>query len=157
MNKRLYALYKADQRDRYRLKLNDKEWKKLAERDKERQKEAAEILRKDKRLDASDYYRAAMIFQHSATNQRRAMSLAKKSMDMGYAKAKWLYAAAIDRALTNAGKKQKFGTQFRLSRRGTATPFPIDKRTTDELRAKYNVPPIEKTKKRIEEYWKRRR
>jgi len=155
MNKRLDVLYKADRRDRNRLTLDDdKKWKRMAERDKERQVEVLKILKGNKKLDAYDYYRAAMIFQHSTGRaQRRAITLAKKSMDMGHVRAKWLYASATDRALTNEGKKQKFGTQFTVSKSGVVKPLPIAKGATDELRAKYNVPSIEKTKKRIEKYW----
>ena len=155
MRKRLYSIYRADQQDRSRLTLHNKEkWKRLAKRDKERQGEVAKILRENKDLTASDYYRAAMVFQHaSGRAHKRAAVLAKKGMNMGHVKAKWLYAAATDRALIRDGKKQKFGTQFRVSKDGKAIPFQIDKKTTDEMREEYNVPPIEKTKKRIEKYW----
>jgi len=155
MNKRLNSLYKADQRDRHRLKLGDeKAIERMNERDKERQKEVTAILKGYKRLTAADYFRVAMIFQHATgKNQRRAIYLAKKSMDMGHVRAKWLYAAATDRALVSEGKKQKFGTQFKISKSGKAIPFPVDKRTTDEMRSQYNVPSIEGTKKRIEKYW----
>ena len=71
--------------------------------------------KKQKKLIASDYYKAAMIFQHAPPRQqKRAITLAKKSMNMGYVKAKWLYMAAIDRALLASGEKQKFGTQFKV-------------------------------------------
>lgn len=156
MHKRLAALYKADQGDRNRLKLGDKvAMKRMGIRDKARQGETSEILKNTKGLNASDYFRAAMIFQHATGKaHKRAILLAKRSMDMGHTRAKWLYAAAIDRALVHEGKKQKFGTQFKVSKNGKATPFPIDKRTTNTMRLQYNVPPIAKAKKRIETYWK---
>lgn len=155
MDKRLYLLYKADQGDRSKLRLGDKVgMKKMGERDRKRQREVITILRNKKSLTASDYYRAAMIFQHASGKvHKKAILLAKKSMDMGHVRAKWLYAAAVDRALVSVGKKQKFGTQFRVLKDDTATPFPIDKRTSDTLRLKYNVPPIAEAKKKIKAYW----
>ena len=109
MNKRLYLLYKADQGDRSKLKLDDKVgMKKMGERDRKRQGEVIAILKDRESLTASDYYRAAMIFQHaSGTAHKKAVLLARKSMDMGHVRAKWLYAAAVDRALVGTRVRNK--------------------------------------------------
>ena len=155
MNKSIKALHDADQRDRQDLpKFGTKAFKKrvsgMSARDKVRQKKVEHILKTHKNLDEVDYYHAAMVFQHSQMNQKRAVMLAKKSMNMGNEKAKWLYAAAYDRMLRGEGKKQKYGTQFWLIKNGKAKVQPYDKRTSDKTREKFNVPPIEQKLKEIQ-------
>ena len=147
MNKSLKTLHDADQRDRQGLpkfgtKAFEKRVSSMSARDKVRQKKVEQILKTHKNLDGVDYYHAAMVFQHSHTGQKRAITLAKKSMKLGYKNAKWLYAAAYDRMLRGKGKKQKFGTQFKFKKDGGLEIQPYDKRTSDKTRAKFNVLPI---------------
>ena len=78
-------------------------------------------------------------------------------MDMGHVRARWLYAAATDRKLIREGKKQKYGTQFQISKNGIATPYPYAKSTTDVERSKFLVPPISVRKNQIESFWRTRK
>ena len=147
MNKSLKALHDTDQRDRQGLpkfgtKAFEKRVSSMSARDKVRQKKVERILRTHKNLDSVDYYHAAMVFQHSHTDQKRAVTLAKKSMKLGNENAKWLYAAAYDRMLRGKGKKQKFGTQFKFKKDGKLKIQPYDKRTSDKTRARFNVQPL---------------
>jgi len=76
-------------------------------------------------------------------------------MSIKYEPAKWLYAATTDRQLLLSGKKQRFGTQYKIitiqSRGGKqkkeAILAPYDKRTTDRVRATFNVPPLKESAK----------
>ena len=86
MNKTLQTLYDADQEDRKNLpRFGTKEWDDwwnlIQSRDIKRQEKAERILKSGKRLEAIDYYNTAMIFQHSKNKQKRAVSLARKSID----------------------------------------------------------------------------
>jgi len=144
-NKMIYKIFLEDQRDRSAVKLRayykKNDWEKLIERDKKRQRAILQILRnKNLALAGEDYFRAGIIFQHGTTlaDFKRAISLAKKGAKMGSEKAKWLFAAATDRLLLRQGKKQKFGTQYQ-KKNNKWQLSPVDKRTTDKERAKYNV------------------
>ena len=80
MNKVLKALHDADQKDRKNLpKFGTKTFAKRVEgmsaRDKERQKKVERILKTNKKLDAVDYYHAAMVFQHSHTEKSRLVEM----------------------------------------------------------------------------------
>ena len=162
MNKELAKIYEADQEDRLRVPRDlGKELKRLADyvapRDKERQKRVLGILKKrGKNLEAIDYYHAAMVFQHSS-NIKKAVSLARRSMEMNYEKAKWLYAAATDRYLVRKGRKQKFGTQFLVLNDGKIKPYPVDKRTSDKTREKYNVPSMKEALKKLQRFHKKKK
>lgn len=154
MNRRINELYKTDQEERRQLPpFNDPKHKALVKKvfgkDKKRQKRLISILKGKKNLTAEDYYKSAMIFQHSGRSlQKHAIILAKKSMDMGYERAKWLYAAAVDRSLMYQGRKQKFGTQMEFDQgKNRLILHPIDKRTSPQSRARYNVPNPQKTLK----------
>jgi len=159
MNKELKKIYEDDQADRLSPEargssdMSNKHFREyVVPRDMERQNRVFEILKDDSDFDAEDYYNAAMILQHSEDKQSEAVPLAKKSMELGFERAKWLYAASYDRMLVANGKKQKFGTQFWHPNDGEITPRPVDEETTDEERAKYNVPPIEEALKALKEF-----
>jgi len=153
-NQRLQRLYDADQADRS-TKMID--WIKVTKRDTARQQKVAVMLEKDQVKTARDYYNAAMIFQHAIeiSGNTLAQRLAKKSMDMGEQKAKWLYAATTDRILMRQNKKQKYGTQYTQKYVAGQDEqverifelYPCDERTTDEERKKFDVPTLEKAKK----------
>lgn len=94
---------------------------------------------------AADFHHAALILQHGdcSADYKLANELAKKGMDLGDERAKWLYAATLDRWLLSLGKGQKFGTQFVQNSKGKwQIAQPIDESVTDKERAKYNVPPL---------------
>jgi hypothetical protein len=101
---------------------------------------------------ADDYYHAAMILHHGA-GSAAARELAKKAVELrpSFAAARWLYAAATDRALRAEGKPQIFGTQYeRVSGRWTLEPF--DPGAVDDAeRARWRVRPLAETRKMLEE------
>ncbi|PIR41337.1 MAG: hypothetical protein COV31_01780 [Candidatus Yanofskybacteria bacterium CG10_big_fil_rev_8_21_14_0_10_46_23] len=158
MNKELKRIFDADQRDR----LNPPKrfssgrfddflyW--LDARDKKRLKRTKEIIKR-KDLVGEDYHRAAMIFHHIG-DIKIATSLANKSIDMGYEKARWLYAATVDRGLVMKGRKQKYGTQFKVLKDGSVKFYPINKRTPESEKKKYNVPPPEEIARRSKRFWR---
>lgn len=128
-----------------------KTWEAVTADDLKRRKKVQLLLDKGTIKTAEDYYRAAMIFQHGTKSDeyRLAKDLAEKSVNMGNEEARWLYAATTDRLLCALGKKQKFGTQYQWVVLKESEKYydamllqPYDKRTTDLLRAKYNVPPL---------------
>jgi hypothetical protein len=85
-----------------------------------------------------------MIFQHGtcADHFKLANELAERSMDLGYAPARWLYAVSRDRYLLAIGRPQQFGTQLHWDKFRRWYMPALDFRTTDQERAKYDVPPI---------------
>ncbi|PIR98303.1 MAG: hypothetical protein COT88_02190 [Candidatus Colwellbacteria bacterium CG10_big_fil_rev_8_21_14_0_10_41_28] len=156
-NVEIKKMYDADQGARLNApRFDDPGFEKYArnlfKEDKVRHKRAKEIIEEESDLDGEDYYHLAMLFQHSDLEIHNAVKYAKKSMDMGYENAKWLYAAAVDRQLTFKGKKQKYGTQFKILKDGTIEPLPMRDDISDEERGRYNVPPIEQ---KIEELKKK--
>lgn len=129
--------------DRKRLSLI---WK----RDKYRIDSLVKILSKKPKLRGIDYFRAGLIFQHGQSLHliKKAQVLASKSADLGYEPGKWLYAATTDRTLMMRGKKQRFGTQLR-KRAGLWELHPIQRKTTDAERKRYNVLPLQKIDKML--------
>lgn len=149
MNKELKKIYEEDQQDRLK---SDVDFDFISKRDEERRKKVQIIIKEKSLKTEEDFYHAAMIFHHGSDDSyiKKAQSLAKKSMELGYEKARWLYAATIDRLLMRQGKKQKFGTQFtQKTSEAKWKLYPVDSETTNEERALYNVPPLEETKKKI--------
>lgn len=120
----------------------------LFEEDKIRHKRAKEVVREENDLDGEDYYHLAMIFQHSDLEIHNAVKYSKKSMSMGYERAKWLYAAAVDRELIFRDKKQKYGTQFKI-KDGVVELLPMRDDISDEERGKYNVPSVQQKIKEL--------
>ncbi len=72
---------------------------------------------------AKDYYRCALIFQHSPSPSGYLLAhiLADIAISRGNADAMWLSAATLDRYLLSVKQPQVFGTQF------SATPDPSKK------------------------------
>jgi len=93
-----------------------------------------------------------MVLQHSDKKEhyKLANKLCQKAIDLKEKRAKWLYAATLDRYLLASGAKyQKFGTQY-VQVKGKWKLFPINPKTTDVERKKYDVPTLGKLKKRVE-------
>ncbi len=150
-SKQLKKIFEADQKDRSG-DLDDVDPSKLKERDEVRKGKAKELLEKGVVTTGKDYYHAAMIFQHGSGvgDFKKAVSLAEKSMELGYEKAKWLYAAATDRKLMFEGKKQKFGTQYQFKEADQKwVLYPVDEQISDKTRSKYNVPSLQEMRKKI--------
>lgn len=153
MHQKLKKLYDEDQLDRK----NWKEWGKtipleeVQKRDQLRLETVLTLIGNNELKEGIDYYHAAMILQHSdkVEHYKLANELCDKAMKLGEERAKWLYAATLDRYLLNSGSKyQKFGTQYQKNKHGLWELCPIDPATTDEIRAHYNVPSLNKLKER---------
>lgn len=147
MNPELRELFEADQADRQQAGDLDG----IAERDRVRRERAAELFESGEVVDADDFFHAAMLFQHgdSLQDYQRAHELALRAHELGHAGAAWLAAAAFDRWLVNQGRPQKFGTQFKWdARRQRWTLGDVDPQTTDEERARWNVPSLAESERR---------
>lgn len=125
----------------------------LAKKDAARINQAIELLANKELKTATDYFRAAVIFQHgtSLNHLRQAQKCAEMAKKLGHQQGAWLYAAATDRILMWQGKKQKFGTQF-YEKDGTWQLYPIDGSIDDQTRKKYNVLPLAKIKALVKKW-----
>ena len=144
-------IYLEDQRDRKILRgmngspserksWGDAVWK----RDRVRQKEMRAIIQHGDLKTGKDFYAAAMVFQHGTlTDVKRAVRLAKASIELGYRPAKWLFAAATDRSLMFQNKVQKYGTQYRRNAKDKWQLYRYSRKTTDDERAQFDVPSLE--------------
>lgn len=144
-HKELEKLFKQDQADRRNKKMLE-DFEKIIERDLGRRKKANEILKKGEIKNGRDFYIMAMLYQHGSkiTDTKKAIKFAKKSIELGYEDAKWMFAATTDRLLTRQGRKQKFGTQFFNNlKTGEVYILPVNKRTTNKMRKEFNVPTLE--------------
>ncbi|MCA9308710.1 MAG: hypothetical protein R3B92_01890 [Patescibacteria group bacterium] len=153
MLQRLKEIYEQDQQERE----NWEEWGKsipleeVKDRDAARLKATLAIIANKDLVEGIDYYHAAMILQHSleVEHYKLANELCSKAIALGESKAKWLYAATLDRYLLSRGDKfQKYGTQYKQNSKGFWKLCPIEDATTDEMRAEFNVPSLKKLKAR---------
>lgn len=99
----LRKIYDEDQKNR-----ND------SEGDTRRRAQVRQLISEDKVQIGEDYYYAAFIFQHGQKpdDYLYAHVLATTALGKGFAPAKWLSAATLDRYLRSIQQPQIFGTQF---------------------------------------------
>jgi len=157
-NEELKRMYEEDVREKTEADWeNKKVVARIDENDKKRKKKVEKIIAEGGLKTAADYHHAALIFQHgkSTVDYEIANKLAKKGMELGDERSKWLYAATLDRYLVSQGKPQKFGTQFRKNKKGKWEAGSIDSTTTDEERARYNVPPLAESLARFKQKYKK--
>ena len=135
----LKQLYLDDQNDRENFEdMSDEERAALNERDLVRRKRVGEIFSEGCIRHPSDYFNAAMIFQHGDVPDHyfHAFYFADKASQSDYPGSQWLKGAAIDRYLVSINHKQLFGTQFFASQQTNwclclqpvELSFPIDRR-----------------------------
>lgn len=149
--KTLAELYKEDQADR-RDPAFLQDFDLITKRDVMRRKLARVIVAKRKQLSGEECYSLAMLYQHGSaiSHSRLAVRYAKRACAMRYEKAKWLYAAAVDRLLSKQGKSQRYGTQFiKKDSKSKWKLHPVDPVITDEERARWNVPPLAEAKAKV--------
>ena len=153
---RIRTLFDADQQDRKSPALLKKalkeRWKTIEKNDGLRREEINSILKNNIDFRGVDYFRMGLIFQHGTTPDsiKQAQDLAKKGIEGGNKKSRWLYAAATDRLLMMQKKKQKYGTQFYLDTKTKEWALhPVSEKTTDEERALYNIKPLHLVKKTV--------
>lgn len=151
-NPELTRLYEEDQADRAGT-LKDTDWAAVEKRDAERRQRVLEIMEKDGAREASDYYHAAMVFQHGDKpedhDRAHAWCLEALKLDPDLKSARWLAAASKDRALMWRGQPQLYGTQFKKVD-GKWILWEVDPSITDEERAKWGVPPLSVARERVE-------
>jgi len=127
----------------------------IAVRDSLRRLRVGQIIVSGELNEPSDYFHAAMIFQHGEqpTDYLLAYMLTMKAVDlrMQTQAASWLAAAATDRYLWSIGKPQWFGTQRQLVD-GIWTIEPIDTlAVTDEQREEWGVPSLHENREKAQE------
>jgi hypothetical protein len=154
MNEQIKNIYEEDQNDR-------KIWEEtgdsgnVKEKDELRRQMVQQMIDSGQLEEGADYYHAAMVFQHGDRPEDflKSNELAKKAIELGEERGKWMFAASYDRYLTNTKAEfQKYGTQYKKDKDADSWyVYPIDPNTTDEERAKYNVPPLEGIYKILEE------
>ncbi|MHB2015446.1 MAG: hypothetical protein ACYCW6_00720 [Candidatus Xenobia bacterium] len=148
------ALYEADQKDRAFFEHSAPgQWKlddmiAVAKRDAGRRAQLRTLLAAGGDWDGTDYYHAAMVFQHgddAADNLLLAHTLATLAAARGVKGALWLSAATLDRYLQKVGQSQVFGTQYRKADNTkpqsawTMDPYQADL-LPDFVRAAFDVP-----------------
>ena len=152
-NARLTSLYEEDQSDR-KPSQRPLSGDQIVQRDVQRQETVIEIMRAGGVVSANDFFHAAMVFQHSdaADDNALAYGLAVTAarIDPSNKMAKWLSAAAWDRALMRKNKPQWYGTQFvKNSDTGKWELYRVDEdAVTDEDRERTGVPPLAKQRER---------
>ncbi|WP_054970367.1 hypothetical protein [Alicyclobacillus ferrooxydans] len=108
MNEELAILCEQDQVD---LK-SQASWR--IKRDRDRRIRVLEIFHEGGLSEAADYSMAALIFQHGETLKDwwTAYEFAKKAVELGTERERWLGAAAYDRWLLGQGEPIRYGTQL---------------------------------------------
>jgi hypothetical protein len=151
-NPELERLFQEDQADR-RAGPSEIDWNALHRRDTARRGRVGAIIQAGGARTASDFYHAAMVFQHGDTcaDFRMAHRLAHTAavMDPADEQALWLAAAARDRELMKEGKPQLYGTQYRKVD-GRWQLYPVDLAVTDEERAEWSVPSLAEARRQAE-------
>ena len=150
-NAELARIHDEDQKDR---EAGDKiDWSVVGKRDEERLKRTREIAAQGGLKAADDYYRAALVFQHSSETadyqQAHQWCLKALELDPDLPSARWLAAATMDRLLMNQGKPQRYGTQYKKVQ-GKWILWEVDPSVTDEERVKWDVPTLAEARKRAE-------
>ena len=153
MNDELTALYKADKQERvHQPRVNTLEYQAMRARDLQRRKRVMEIAAKNGLETGEDYYHAAHIMNHGDTPEdaQNAHLFALRSSELGYRPARWLMAASYDRWQMYQGRPQKYGTNYVYDGREDRL-WDVDPATTDEERAKWDVPPLAEQLRKAQE------
>ena len=152
-NKNILKIFQEDQQDRLKNQ-SEKTWLSwVKKRDYKRRQTVLKLLKNKMIITPDDFFRAAMIFHHGVNRKHivKAKKLAKKSMLLGNKRAKWLYAATIDRLLVLQGKHQQFGTQYAPKNSPDGKKYyellPINQNFPDSERIKFNIKPLKKISK----------
>ena len=153
MNDELASLYKADKQERINQpRANTPEYKAMRARDLGRRERVMAMASADRLQTGEDYYHAAHIMNHGDTieDARNAHLFALHSSELGYRPARWLAAASYDRWQMYQGKPQKYGTNYVYDGREDRL-WDVDPMTTDEERARWDVPRLAEQLRKAEE------
>ena len=110
-NVELSQLFKVDQAEREGTNVD---YTALYKHDVERRNLLRKLLTDGKVRTGTDYYHAAMVFQHGQNPDDYLLAhvLAVTAIEKGSQKARWLSAATLDRYLRSIWQPQIYGTQF---------------------------------------------
>lgn len=152
LNAELAELARQDQQDR-RPGAGEIDWQFVAPRDRERARRVKEIVAAGGAKTPDDRYHAALVLQHGeeVADFELAHELAKGAAeaDADLPGARWLAAAALDRALVQSGKPQKYGTQS-IRKDGVWSLAEVDPAVSDAERALWEVPPLAESRRQAE-------
>ena len=152
ITERLFELYEADQA--IREPDAEKDIQQSIADDLARREEVLTYLQAGQITRATDLHYAALIFQHGdcPEHYQLAADLTLRAYELGNENSAWLHTAATDRYLLKIGKVQRFGTQYVTNLRGKFVMCPVDSATTDDERAEWGLPTLEKLKARTTEF-----
>lgn len=153
MNQELVTLYEADREEHAnQSEANTPEYKAMRVRDLERRERVMKLVSANELQTAEDYYHAAWIMNHgeSLDDARNGHKLALRSSELGYRQARWLAAATYDRWQMYQGKPQRYGTNYIFDGQRDRL-WDVDPETTDEERARWDVPPLAEQLRKAEE------
>lgn len=151
----LAALYAADRAEHAAVPpVDSPEYAALRARDRARRARALaalERLRAHGAVPPEALYHAAWLLNHGEMPDETAQAhaLARESAEGGFAPARWLAAAAYDRACMYAGRPQRYGTQF-VPDGVRYRLWDVEPATTDAERAAWDVPPLTEQLERAE-------
>jgi hypothetical protein len=153
MNPELRSLYDADRYEHAnQAKVNTPDYVAMRARDLERRERILELFKNGELHTAEDYFHAAWIMNHGDTpdDARHAHLLALRSSELGHRPARWLAAASYDRWQMYQSKPQKYGTNYIYDGKKDRL-WDVDPATTDEERARWDIPPLSEQLRKAEE------
>lgn len=157
MDKELKSLFDKDQQECLNQPADGTpEYEAFRKNFKDRIAKVQSILNADKQFSGEDYFHACIIFMHGDCPDDfwQAYQLGLKSVDLSYNTAKKYVAAAYDRWLMYQGKPQKYGLQY-VPDGIRLRVWDVDPETTDEERAEWDVPPLQRLYEIAEEATKK--
>lgn len=148
----LLDIMRADQAEDRGAVAGTSEYDALRSRDRERRTRAETLLDQADPSNPEALYAAAWLFNHGDRPEEaaRAHALAVRAADLGLGRARWLAAAALDRSLMYSGRPQKYGTNMVPDGRRVRL-WDVDPATTDEERARWDVPTLAELEHRAAE------
>jgi len=151
-NAELASLYRDDQKAR---DSTDIDWTVVSREDAQRRARVLVLLGEGQLRTATDYFNAAMVFQHGVdlADYRIAHALATlaATLDPERANYRWLVAASWDRMMTAQLQPQWYGTQFQGSDEGLFL-YPVAEGAVDDVeRVRMGVPTLAQSQARVGE------
>ncbi|HVS00911.1 MAG TPA: hypothetical protein VMW27_30100 [Thermoanaerobaculia bacterium] len=124
-----------------------------SQNDLARRKQVMDIVAQGGAREADDYFHAAGVVQHSDKPEELKLahewSLKALELNPEYPFVRLLAASTQDRYLMSQGKPQLYGTQFKKVE-GKWILWEVDPSITDQERAKWDVPPLDESKGKVE-------
>ena len=153
MSSELQDLFRADRDERTNHPdYGTPEYWLLRGRDAERRQRLQGIGESGGLKEPDDYYHAAWILNHGESVEEiwQAHVLAKKAVERGLRRARWLAAATYDRWMMYQGKPQKYGTQIVPDGKRQRV-WDVEPATSDAERAEWDVPSLAEMNRRAKE------